>query len=192
MPYLTEDGVRQRAAQQKHLLNKSYAQVLANESLQYDSFDVFLSHSSNEPEEILVGIKSILEDNGLTVYVDKYNDPHLSPDVVTPETAETLRRRMTQSASLLYVYSQYSMKSRWMPWELGFFDGMNGKVGVVPVTKKQEEAFKGEEYLNLYPYVDEYSTMNTIKNQLWINKSSMMFARLRGWVKGTDQIRTPL
>jgi hypothetical protein len=154
-----------------------------------DTFDVFLSHSSAEPEELLLGIKMMLEDRGLKVYVDKYSDPHLSPDKVTPETADILRNRMRQSNTLLYVYSRHSKKSRWMPWELGFFDGLKGAVGIIPVTRDQEETFMGEEYLNLYPHVDEALVSGSAETRLWINKSKKVYASLDRWAKGVEKIR---
>ena len=76
-----------------------------------------------------------------------------------------------------------------MPWELGFFDGLKGKVGIVPVTHNQEGAFKGEEYLNLYPYVDEELVSKTNERQLWINKSTDIYARLDSWAKGVATMR---
>jgi hypothetical protein len=127
MAYLTEDEVRKRAAPITRSLQKSAERVLSEAIASVnETFDVFLSHSSAEPDEILLGVKAILQDYGLSVYVDKYSDPQLSPDRVTPETAEVLRKRMRNSNTLLYVYSQHSRKSRWMPWELGFFDGLKG------------------------------------------------------------------
>lgn len=190
MAYLTEAEVRQRAARVMQPIQKSAHRILAQESFSADmSFDVFLSHSSAEPEEILLGVKALLEDRGLSVYVDKYSDPQLSPESVTPDTAEILRNRMRNSNTLLYVHSQHSKKSRWMPWELGFFDGLKGAVGVVPVTLRQEDTFKGEEYLNLYPHVDVAKAGASNDLQLWINESADTYARLDFWVKGTEKIR---
>lgn len=188
MSYLTETEVRSRATRVTAHLQKS-ANVLDEALAAEEVFDVFLSHSSAEPEEILRGVKGILEDQGLKVYVDKYNDPQLSPDKVTIETAEILRGRMRKSNTLLYVYSQHSKKSRWMPWELGFFDGLKGAVGILPVTLNQEETFKGEEYLNLYPHVDVATTVNGTEKRLWINKSQKEYASLSGWAKKTERIR---
>ena len=189
MSYLSETDVRGRAARAALDLHMSVRGALgARPPADSDAFDVFLSHSSSEPEEILLGVKAILEESGLKVYVDKYGDPQLSPDNVTPETAEVLRRRMRQSASLLYVYSQYSKASRWMPWELGFFDGFKGAVGIIPVTRNQEETFKGEEYLNLYPYVDIAKLRDTQESRLWINKVPGTFTLLDRWVRGTAHL----
>ncbi|MGB8315870.1 MAG: toll/interleukin-1 receptor domain-containing protein [Aestuariivirga sp.] len=144
MAYLTETEILERAARITRPLRKSAGQILLEATASADeSFDVFLSHSSAEPEEILLGVKAVLEDRGIKVYVDKYSDPQLTPDEVTPETAELLRSRMRCSNALLYLYSRHSQKSRWMPWELGFFDGLKGNVGILPVTQNQEETFKG-------------------------------------------------
>lgn len=106
MAFLTESEVRARASRVTQRLQKSAGRVLAEDSAAVeDAFDIFLSHSSAEPEEILLGIKALLEDFGLKVYVDKYSDPQLSSDNVTRQTAEILRARMRQSQSLLYVHS---------------------------------------------------------------------------------------
>lgn len=190
MAYLTEQEVRRRARLTTELMHKSAREILAGARADSDdSLDVFLSHSSNEPEEILLGIKKLLEDVDMTVYVDKYTDPNMSLVAVTSQTAETLRRRMRQSKALLYVYSQYSTKSRWMPWELGYFDGLKGKVGVIPVLEDNEK-FEGEEYLNLYPCGDQAPTRRSDRQVFWINKRSFdEYARLDLWVNGAEAIR---
>ncbi len=191
MAYLTETEVRNRAANITQKVQKSAGRILDEVYVPDNQiFDVFLSYSSAESEDILLGVKAMLEERELSVYIDKYNDPQLTPESVTPETAEILRRRMQNSKALLYVYSQNSKKSRWMPWELGYFDGLKGTVGIIPVTRNQETTFKGEEYLNLYPYVDIATITGTNKPQLWINKSANTYAQLANWVKGSETIRS--
>lgn len=191
MAYLTEGEMRRRAAATAVPLRKSAGRVImeAAAAAPDDNFDVFLSHSSNEPEEILLGVYETLRDAGLSIYVDKYSDPQLSPNSVNRATAAILRRRMRASKSLLYVYSCHSQRSRWMPWELGFFDGHNGKVGVLPVTQSQEENFRGEEYLSLYPYVDRALIEGSKTAALWINRASDTYARLDLWTAGSAAIR---
>ena len=187
MAFLTEDQVRKRAKITTDFLTKSARDILAGARADADTgFDIFLSHSSNEPDEILLGIKRLLEDEELTVYVDRYTDPHLSYSSINAKTAETLERRMRHSSSLLYVYSSHSTTSRWMPWELGFFDGLKGRVGVVPVVQSKKDEFKGEEYIGLYPYVDQ--AVSTIKEtqRLWINRAPNEYALLKLWAFGND------
>lgn len=190
MSFLTETEVRGRAAQVMQRRQKSAGSILAEDTASaYQRFDVFLSHSSAEPEHILLGIKATLEDLSLSVYVDRYSDPYLSPENVTPETATILRERMRSSNALLYVYSQHSTSSRWMPWELGFFDGLKGTVGILPVTINSYDQFKREEYLGLYPYVDMAPIKGSEKQGLWISEASDVYAPLASWAKGEATIR---
>ena len=178
MTLLTETQVLGRARRRAVYLRKSAKDILTEETASaLQHFDVFLSHSSAEPEEILLGIKLLLEDRGMSVYVDKYNDSDLGRREVTAATAAILRRRMRQSESLLYVHSRHSRTSRWMPWELGFFDGLKGKVAIVPVTRETQSAFRGEEYLGLYPYVTEHIEL------LWVYGAGQQLRELKGWSK---------
>lgn len=170
-------------------MNKSTLEVLAEAVSFNETFDVFLSHSSNESEDILLGVKDFLEQYDLSVYVDKYNDSDLSPDDVTKETAARLRNRLVNSSTLLYVHSGHSTNSRWMPWELGFMDGKSGKVGVLPVTKSPDRMYSREEYLTLYPYIDKFRGKISQNDYLWINESPERYARLDLWIKGKDEIR---
>lgn len=118
-------------------------------------FDVFLSHSIRDAELVL-GVANILEKMGQRVYIDWVIDKQLSRDSVTKETAETLRDRMKQSSKLLYLATDNASSSKWMPWELGYFDGLkSGKVAILPLVDYSFSSFKGQEYLGLYPALDK-------------------------------------
>jgi hypothetical protein len=51
---------------------------------------------------------------------------------------------------MVYVVTQNAAASKWMPWELGFFDGVRGKVLVYPVDEAAPAAAKQQEYLKLF------------------------------------------
>jgi hypothetical protein len=188
MALLTETEVHARASRMT-TLRKSAAREILTETASADArFDVFLSHSSNEPEEILLGIKGYLEDAGLSVYVDRYTDPRLHPEHVTQETAETLRGRLRASQSLLYVFSDHSKLSRWMPWELGFMDGAGRRVGIAPVVQTARNTFDGEQYLGLYPYLDRVTISGQNIWALWINRSAGAYTEYAAWVRGREEI----
>lgn len=188
MALLTETEVRARAAQMTTLRKSAALEILTETASADATFDVFLSHSSNEPEEILLGIKGYLNDAGLSVYVDRYTDPQLSPEEVTPETVETLRARLRASRSLLYVYSHHSKLSRWMPWELGFMDGADRRIGIAPVVQTARNTFHGEEYLDLYPYLDRATISGQNTWALWINRSPREYTDYSSWVHGKAEI----
>lgn len=117
-------------------------------------FDVFLSHSS-EDAQVIAGVKALLEADGLGVYVDWLEDPQLDRSRVTPATAELLRTRMDNCGYLAYASSKASSNSRWMPWELGYFDGKRpNRVGILPIVGSSQDSFVGLEYLGLYPIIE--------------------------------------
>jgi hypothetical protein len=43
-----------------------------------------------------------------------------------------------------------------MPWELGYFDGRRlGRVGIRPIVATAGAGFHGQEYLGLYPVIEQ-------------------------------------
>lgn len=156
--YYTKSEIRGYAA---GTLRKSFGATdsgrLLRESVRaasdYEKYDVFLSHASRDAELIL-GVKAMLEEQGLKVYVDWVEDAQLDRSQVSRLTADILRRRMRQSSSLIWVATNAAGESKWMPWELGFFDGFKpNQVAILPLVDNSSESFRGQEYLALYPLV---------------------------------------
>lgn len=143
-------------------------------------FDVFLSHSIGDAGVIL-GIKELLEREALSVYVDWMVDPQMDRRNVTPATAARLRERMNQCGYLLYASSNSSSASKWMPWELGYFDGRRGRVGILPVVASVGDGFVGVEYLGLYPLVELADLMGGLKR-------FGIYSADRAWVTTLDAL----
>ncbi len=115
------------------------------------NYDIFLSHSY-EDAQLIIGVKTLIERERLSVYVDWIEDPQADRSKVTAETAELLRQRMAHCRFLLYASSKSSGGSKWMPWELGYFDGLRpNHVGIIPIVDTAGGGFYGQEYLGLYP-----------------------------------------
>lgn len=156
MSYVTETEVRAAAARAKTPTFKTAGTLLREaRDTSRSSFDVFLSHSYMD-QELVLGAKQLLEEKGLTVYVDWIDDPLLDRREVTRATAEKIRARMRQCRSLLYLHSANATKSKWCPWELGYFDAFthpSRRVFIFPVTAA-DRAYTSQEYLNLYDTVD--------------------------------------
>lgn len=125
------------------------------------SFDVFLSHSYLDAVAVL-GLKGLLEGEGLTVYVDWIVDKDLDRSRVSSATASKIRQRMRSCTSLVYATSRNASTSRWMPWELGSFDGTHGpdRVAICPIETGDGGAFVGEEYLGLYKSLEPVKSNN--------------------------------
>lgn len=126
----------------------------ASASRSRQSYDIFLSHAHLDAEQIL-GLKRIFERNGQSVYIDWVDDAQLDRNQVTAATAELLRLRMAASASFIFATSNNTPDSKWMPWELGYFDGLRReKIAVLPLVSQIGDLFRGQEYLGLYPYME--------------------------------------
>lgn len=138
----------------RSLATRSAKSILREQSELFkpsQKYDIFLSHSFSDAELVL-GVAKVLERAGLSVYVDWIEDPHLDRSNVTQKVAEYIRERMKSCGSLVYATSKNSTTSKWMPWELGFFDGYKpGKIHIFPLLEKSSDSFKGQEYLSLYP-----------------------------------------
>ncbi len=156
MAYLTIGAVKAAAVQQGVRSTKvaeAQFQKAAGAPLT-TNYDIFLSHSFMDADTI-AGIAAILEAEGQRVFVDWIEDPQADRSRVTSSTAKMLRERMRRSNSLIYASSAASSNSKWMPWELGYFDGFRpGYVAILPLVQTAGGSFSGQEYLGLYPYME--------------------------------------
>jgi hypothetical protein len=172
------------------LITRSYnkaADVILKESFSaYKStseYDIFLSHSYKD-KEVILGLKGFIESLGYSVYIDWVVDTQLDRTFVSRETAKLLKDRMKSCKCLFYAFSMNSPNSVWMPWELGLFDGIKGKAAVLPINDSGfvQNEFKGQEYLELYPYIDKGND-NTGKMRLWICVDSIAYVTFDAWLR---------
>src|SRR5712691_2792308 len=138
MAFLSKGAMQQlgnRILLQQQRLGKTARTIFA-EAIEFEAetaYDVFLSHSSRD-KPLVLGVKSRLEEEGFAVYVDWIDDAVLDRTAVTPENARRLRLRMKRCLSLLYLATSSASYSKWMPWEVGYFDGLGEKpIGILPV-----------------------------------------------------------
>lgn len=164
MAYFIESELREKYKNSFDLEQLSVESGLLNEKF-IDSYDIFLSHSYRD-KELIYSVKFELESYGYKVYIDWIDDNQLSREEVTKDTAEILKNRMNKAKSLVFVTTENSIDSKWMPWELGYFDGKKGKVIILPVLKKENDNFRGQEYLGLYPFLTKENGLLKINYKL--------------------------
>ncbi|PFD66898.1 hypothetical protein COK34_06985 [Bacillus thuringiensis] len=185
-----EEELRQIAKSAKPLLESS-SQILKSASVQFSKgkkYDIFLSHSFRDAE-VIHGLKIYIESTfGLSVYVDWVDDPELDRSQVTKTTADRLRERMKNCSTLLVAHSEATPDSKWVPWEVGYFDSNNGRIAILPITQKPQESevFNGQEYLGLYSYAVRGLTAKTNKDMIWIQDNPEKFTTITAWIKGVN------
>lgn len=158
----------------------------ANQFTVTNTYDIFLSHSYSD-DKLVLGIKRSLEELGYSIYIDWINDQQMSRNQVSKETANTLRRRMRQCKSLLYAVSDNSLNSKWMPWELGYFDGIKSKVAILPITETAQatNTYQGQEYLGLYSYITQRPMQGNNEMALWVQDSQNVYIHFNQWLQGS-------
>ena len=148
--------VRRAAAVERRRTAKSDATILEEASqTQATRFDIFLSHSHID-RELVLGAKRLIEEAGLTVYVDWIEDGEVDRRSIDKQHADLLRHRMAQSEALFYAHTPNASLSRWCPWELGYFDALKApdkRVHVMAIVE-EGQTYQGQEYLGLYDTVD--------------------------------------
>jgi len=92
---------------------------------------------------------------------------------------------MSNSAALFFVPTDHAIESRWMPWELGFMDGKNGKAAVFPVTETDTGSsdYRGQEYLGIYPYATINMSRGT-GERLYIRRDRNTSVTFERWLQG--------
>ena len=92
---------------------------------------------------------------------------------------------MRQSQALLYLYSQYFIKSRWMPWEIGFFGWHQRKDRDHPCDSRSGRAIqrRGIPSTFIRTWTGALTQGGTVK--LWINRTRDEYASLYDWAMGT-------
>ena len=169
-------------------LHESSEMVLAKASREFSEskiYDIFITHSYSDADEIL-RLKQIIEEMNFTTYVDWIQDAQLDRTKVNKETADLLRYRMKQCKSLFFVTSVNSPGSRWMPWELGYFDGLKQRVAILPILESSTgtDEYKEQEYLGLYPYVIKDGVQGS--STLRIHESRDKYVSFKSWKDGGE------
>lgn len=153
-----------------------------------NAFDIFLSHSSLDRNEVL-NLVQLFNKSGYSVYVDWLYDEQLDRNNVTPSTAQMLRLRMKQRRGLSYLDTENASQSKWCPWELGYFDGKSGnsRCCILPVLSSATSTYHGQEYLGLYPYLEYEKYQNSDKYDFWVyEQSTSKYVRLDLWLTGQE------
>ena len=110
--------------------------------------------------------------------------------VLSAENADMLRRRMKQSRSLVFLTTKSSISSRWMPWELGYFDGLKtGFIGILPIVDYSGGSFSGQEYLALYPLVERLPLTGGGTRFCVVERAGKGYRFLDDFVRGQATIR---
>jgi hypothetical protein len=198
MSLLTETIARQRARRRIQAEGVTAEYSLSQiASIQRPRYDIFLSQTIRDAE-IVLGVYDMLTELGYTVFCDWIEAPDPDRSRVTPANAAWVKRKMSVSETMLFLDTQGAEQSRWMCWELGWFDGENGHVAVLPVVPDNITYYTGREFLALYPIVeiDVDGDIKIVRPPAMDGRGTTVFSTpnsqtFRRWQQGSPEFARP-
>ncbi len=127
------------------------------------SMKVFLSHS-HQDRDYVEAVRLLLESQGSGIYVD-WQDGEM-PAQTSWQTAASLKSKIKDLKKVVLLASENSKESKWVPWELGYGEGVNGlsSVAILAVLPDNVELWKGTEYVSAYPFIEEDQRGPIVRN----------------------------
>ncbi len=124
---------------------------------------VFISHKHDDLDD-LKGLLGFLENRyGVKVYIDS-RDPSM-PKTTSAQTALNIRERIKGCDKFILLATNGAIESKWCNWELGYGDAQKFKKHIALFQMKPENtsdsAYKGSEYMSIYPYITYYNGTET-------------------------------
>lgn len=133
---------------------------------------VFLSHKHDELLELQDIIGFLQKEYYVKVYIDS-KDPNM-PATTSGETASRIKQIIKQCDRFILLATEGAIESKWCNWELGYGDAQKykDKIALFPIKPKysQDVHYKGNEYMQIYPYISYYDGYEKYKNGGCINK----------------------
>lgn len=141
----------------EELLNAIYNSQLEQEK----KFDLFLSHSSRDIETLLK-LKTMLNAQGINVYIDWVNDrDQLRRELTSKDTAMVIIERIKACKAIMYIHTEAATASQWTPWELGYAHALGKKICIL----QTEEVSSVPAYLDIYDNADlEEENIGVVSN----------------------------
>ena len=151
MAYYTYDQIQSTAKFANPTLQNSTRKSLSGKNT------IFLSHS-HQDADIIIAAMNFLLSLGVSVYVDWLDEE--MPAVTSGETATKIKKKIVSCDRFVVLLSEKSVESKWVPWELGYADGVReiNDIAILPIRRNQytyDSAFNGVEYMSLYPVIRE-------------------------------------
>ncbi|GGH70166.1 hypothetical protein GCM10008014_54320 [Paenibacillus silvae] len=145
MSYLTFNKLNNMSQSIQKSLNENYQFSTSN--------TVFLSHRHDDEQEVKQAV-GFLAQFGQRTYVDWLD--HSMPSQTSSETAQKLKQRINRSNKFVLLATPGSIRSIWIPWELGLADGVKGlnKIAILPLVKN-EGTWDEREYYGIYNYIEQ-------------------------------------
>lgn len=117
---------------------------------------VFISHKHSDLPDIKGFLSYLTENYNVVPYIDSMD--HNMPNMTNAETAMRIKSVIESCDKFILLATNRALQSKWCNWEVGIADKSKfsaHNMAVLPMYEKGSNRFDGNEYLQIYPYIDE-------------------------------------
>lgn len=141
---------------------------------------IFISHKHGE-EGYVGRLRDLLEIYGFEGYVDWEDDE--MPREICGETAIKLKERIIASHKFILIATDEAINSKWCNWEIGFGDAHKyiKHMALLPI-KKDNDLYRGEEYLQIYPSIQCGNYYEVMHPEYYIQNPDGKKISLKEWL----------
>lgn len=158
---------------------KSFSQIVKEAKLAYrysSTTSVFLSHAHAD-SSLIEHVVAFLKGLNASIYIDWLDET--MPDKPNGITASKIKSKIQENDKFLFLATETAIASKWCNWEVGIGDAYklnSDKICLLPIAENNG-TWQGNEYLQIYPRVEQVSGHNTIfrlnypdGNQAWFDE----------------------
>ena len=128
---------------------------------------VFISHKHDDLEELSGFISYLKEEYNVIPYIDSMDKG--MPKNTCAETAERIKMVIGNCQKFILLGTNKALFSKWCNWEVGIADKTklpNNNMAILPMLDDNKGFYLGNEYLEIYPYIEE--TINIYDNKKYL------------------------
>ena len=149
---------------------------------------VFISHKHDDLEELEGFISYLNKEYNIIPYIDSMDKG--MPKNTCAETAERIKMVIGNCQKFILLATNKALFSKWCNWEVGIADKTKlpmNNMAILPMLDDNSNFYYGNEYLEIYPYIEE--TINILGNKKYLavvihTKEGKKRVSLRDWLNG--------
>jgi len=115
---------------------------------------IFISHKK-EDEEKALKLEKFLKEKDIDCYVDV-----LDSTITATNVTERIVKNLRDANHLIVIFSEHTVKSMWVPFELGVSFERNNGIGVLLWPDNENTTLITPEYLDEFPIMKDANGVN--------------------------------
>ena len=131
---------------------------------------VFISHKHDDLEDLKDFISYLHKDYNIIPYIDSMDKG--MPKNTCAETATRIKSVIGNCQKFILLATNKALYSKWCNWEVGIADKTKlptNNMAILPMKDNNSSFFLGNEYLEIYPFIEEVIDINNYRKYLAVS-----------------------